>query len=422
MIPTDEDYQRAPVLVRRRAVRDALEWLILNHFDYSDVAISDENLSKYPEDSPPVSVVYKQSDTNKIAEAMSVHDNGDEEGIDSGEVPFIVHGLMGDQLGTKSVESLKGIALKHWNSGGKALRVGHSGKMESIYNNPDLYPQMFPWLFPYGLGGIGSTSLSDSAHKKQLLMYHDKRFQKDLAFPFAAFSHQQVKASATGGYLLADKANFQEITDRLLDVDQNVLADIAKRMERGDVVKPETEEEKCCFQVIRDLDHVGGKVNGSVTSKKFMRNEIWSLVANQDEKFKPILRTDDQRFRLIAQNPVAAARFFDFMVKLFIKHVLGFGSDHPGLYGETSAYYGTVEQQGRLTLHLHLLLWIRNGLTPDEARKAIMDPTSPFQRELVQYLEAVHQGEFTTGTLDEVREAVSAASQKNALPVIAVKN
>lgn len=30
----------------------------------------------------------------------------------------------------------------------------------------------------------------------------------------------------------------------------------------------------------------------------------------------------------------------------FIKHVLGVGTDHPGLYGKTSAYYGTVEQQG----------------------------------------------------------------------------
>ena len=46
------------------------------------------------------------------------------------------------------------------------------------------------------------------------------------------------------------------------------------------------------------------------------------------------------------------------MVELFIKHILGIGTDHEGLFGETSAYYGTVEQQGRLTLHLHLLLWI----------------------------------------------------------------
>jgi len=69
---------------------------------------------------------------------------------------------------------------------------------------------------------------------------------------------------------------------------------------------------------------------------------------------------------LIANNPVASARFFHFMMKAFIKHVLGVDTDHPGIYGDTVAYYGTVEQQGRLTLHIHMLLWIRGALTPQE--------------------------------------------------------
>jgi hypothetical protein len=58
----------------------------------------------------------------------------------------------------------------------------------------------------------------------------------------------------------------------------------------------------------------------------------------------------------LSKNPVAGARFFHLVVELFIKHVLGVGKKHTGLYGDTSAYYGTVEQQGRLTLQLHLLL------------------------------------------------------------------
>jgi hypothetical protein len=51
-------------------------------------------------------------------------------------------------------------------------------------------------------------------------------------------------------------------------------------------------------------------------------------------------------FCLVANNPTAAARFFDFMCQAFIKNVLGVGQKHPGIFGETSAYYGTVEQQG----------------------------------------------------------------------------
>ena len=35
------------------------------------------------------------------------------------------------------------------------------------------------------------------------------------------------------------------------------------------------------------------------------------------------------------------------MIEIFIWHVLGVGTDHCGLYGETSGYYSTIEQQGR---------------------------------------------------------------------------
>ncbi len=52
------------------------------------------------------------------------------------------------------------------------------------------------------------------------------------------------------------------------------------------------------------------------------------------------------KYRLIANNPVAGARFFHLAVQLFLKHVLGVGTDHPGLFGNTESYYGTVEQQG----------------------------------------------------------------------------
>jgi len=96
--------------------------------------------------------------------------------------------------------------------------------------------------------------------------------------------------------------------------------------------------------------------------------------ADTQETFRPELRPENERYRLIAENPVAGARFFHLMVVMFIKHVLGVNQEHPGLYGETAAYYATVEPAGRLTLHLHMLLWILNSLSPQEIRDRIMDP------------------------------------------------
>jgi hypothetical protein len=438
--PTKKDLERTPLLVRRTQVGKALKWLKLNHCDYQSIDISDDNLRNYPEGDVPVVIDYRQSTINKDKEATSVHDNDDDEGVEHGKCPFVVHGLTGEEFSTMRLDTIKAHALEHLMSDGKILLIGHSEHPQSIYKNPQLFPAMMPWLFPYGLGGIGQTRhegmLSSMAHKKHLLMYHDKRFQTDPSFPLIALNHEQIKECTTGGYLTSRKNNFSDVTDRLLNVDVAVLADLKRRLDLGEVVRPETDAEKLCYRLINDLDVVGGHVKGSATSKKYMRNEIWSLIsfigapswfitfspadnkhpiclyfADKDEEFKPEIMLPDDAYRLVAQNPVAAARFFHFMCNTFIEHVLGVGKKRPGLFGKTSAYYGTVEQQGRLTLHMHLLLWIQQSLSPQEVRDRIMDRTSDFQKLMVEYLEGVHVGEFFEGSLAEVKSRVKEAEK-----------
>ena len=73
--PTQEDFQRTPLLVRHDKVSAALEWLKLNHSDYYDLEISYRNLEEYPDDSPPVVVDYRESFSNKDPESAAVNDN-----------------------------------------------------------------------------------------------------------------------------------------------------------------------------------------------------------------------------------------------------------------------------------------------------------------------------------------------------------
>ncbi|RPD73913.1 hypothetical protein L226DRAFT_425133, partial [Lentinus tigrinus ALCF2SS1-7] len=185
-------------------------------------------------------------------------------------------------------------------------------------------------------------------------------------FPLVALNHEQIKKSATSGYLLADWNKFNEIATCILSINSSILTNLIERLKEGPV-KPETEAEKACFKVLNDLDHVNHKVQGSITSKKYMCNEIWSLVsylgapswfitfapadvkhplalymADTNQIFLPQFQDQDER--LIANNPVAGARFFKVIVDLFIKHVLGVGLDGPGIYGNTAGYDSTVEQ------------------------------------------------------------------------------
>ena len=133
-----------------------------------------------------------------------------------------------------------------------------------------------------------------------------------------------------------------------MNVDTGVLDDLSQRLLKGERVKPVTDEEKACYKLISDLDHVGGHVQGSLTSKRYMRNEIWSLIsyvgapswfitfapadskhpiclyyADTKETFRPDIRSSNECYRLIANNPVASAQFFHVMVQMFIKHVWG---------------------------------------------------------------------------------------------------
>ena len=91
--------------------------------------------------------------------------------------------------------------------------------------------------------------------------------------------------------------------------------------------------------------------------------------------------------------------------------MLGIGAKHRGLYGDTEAYYGTVEQQGHLTLHLHMLIWIRGCLNPKEMRSKILDNNSEWHKKVIDYLESCHTGDFLTGTQEDIVRKVSLNSK-----------
>lgn len=71
-----------------------------------------------------------------------------------------------------------------------------------------------------------------------------------------------------------------------------------------------------------------------------------------------------QRVRDVSKNPWAAAKYFDTIIQGFFKVLLRHGqSNKRGILGKVKDYYGTVETQGRGSLHLHLLIWVDLGGT-----------------------------------------------------------
>ncbi|KAI0355613.1 hypothetical protein OH77DRAFT_1364522, partial [Trametes cingulata] len=154
--PVSADFKRTPFVVRRSVVLSALKWLILNHRDYAGVALAYDNLAEYEDGEPPVSVVYRVGDAELPAESQPGHGGRENEGVtdQEGECTFTVQGLTETEYVELSREQRIAAAIKHFNEGGGALAYGHASSPSSMYHNPALYPRLFPWLFPYGLGGF----------------------------------------------------------------------------------------------------------------------------------------------------------------------------------------------------------------------------------------------------------------------------
>ena len=115
-------------------------------------------------------------------------------------------------------------------------------------------------------------------------------------------------------------------------------------------------------------------------------------------------------FSIVAKDPCAAQRYFDRMIEIFFQDVLGFDktSRRPlkegGVFGYCDGYYGMVETQGRGTLHMHALIWIRGSpKTSSEYIAKCSDAKNgeSYRGELLKYVDSVIQSD-TMLSMDEL--------------------
>ena len=58
-----------------------------------------------------------------------------------------------------------------------------------------------------------------------------------------------------------------------------------------------------------------------------------------------------------------------------------------GVLGPIKAYFGTVESQGRGSLHLHLLIWLDHDMKPTDMKEKIQN--TDFREKLKAYLDDI---------------------------------
>lgn len=105
--------------------------------------------------------------------------------------------------------------------------------------------------------------------------------------------------------------------------------------------------------------------------------------------YDSLLKNEYERNYLASNNPVGLALFFKFLVSGIIQRLFGSAnSNQLGIFGKLNAHYGMVETQNRGTLHIHLLLWIENGLNATEYLEK-MNSDETFRLEIIAYLNSI---------------------------------
>lgn len=414
-----------PLVVRRENVCRALVWLKANNPLYKNVEISEGNLGALPVDDVLPYHVEQVASDDAQGTVVSGYDNVSEQtNPGPARETHFESVVIADVDAHTPVSQLRASAVRHAKVKGRPfVQVGHGLKPVNEFFNVDLFPMLYPTLFPYGCGGFEDQgrvkAISLKEHAKYLFSLRDNRFKTHYSFLFTVFNILQWRALLLGSSLKVKKASFSQFAEDFSTVSSEAVGQILGRIEKGGSVAAHTDEERRVLQLMKEVNLVAAKVPGSSAAHVAMRNEIRALMMthgmpsfyltiNPADMHNPIVKflagadididkmlQDEipnywEQSMLISSNPAVGAKFFNIYLKAFLWTVLGCSEDElnadGGILGVVKAHYGYVEAQGQGSLHCHMLIWVEGTLNPNEIReKVIKDPE--WGKRLLDYLD-----------------------------------
>ncbi|GBG61240.1 hypothetical protein CBR_g19772 [Chara braunii] len=398
--------------VRHSMVENLLNFYTTFNVLYSDVKHDDEVLDSIPRDDPafvPTLVIRDLSNDHADAKLLGHEQDGlNAPPGTTTKTTYIEKSVIFSHATAPLdpiVEQRVVELLKAGRANDPVFMLHTSSKFANLFK-PTLEAKMFPHLFPYGRGHPGEegrrvTTLRQLCARHYCLL-SSRRFEQDLYYCMAAFDHLPLNR----GYM------FSHLTCRMQPHLHQYIAGVTTEMlSRGlentrrrtaGLKTPDTDP--AVTDLLRHVECASAYVWGSNAERRARRQEAFAtcdrfgqptifdtLTPNTDTSFalasyvglldveafcavlidNPYVETEDLKRLSMADN-IASARLFDRLMSIFFNKVLGFDRTTQqsvpggGLFGPVRAYFGTVETQGRGTLHLHCLVWLEN--TPPTTR------------------------------------------------------
>ncbi|TFK17266.1 hypothetical protein FA15DRAFT_605450, partial [Coprinopsis marcescibilis] len=250
------------------------------------------------------------------------------------------------------------------------------------YNNPMLIPGMYPTLFPYGIGGFEdksrATALSFDSQAAYYLNLYDRSFRYHYSYIFVVLNMIQRRRAHLQTHFTVHTSRFQRIAQSLTALTPETLSDVAQIIENEKSTGMLSSEQKRALDLLRYVNTVAEKVPGSYAAKISAHADIRNYFSyfglpplfftfNPSPVHSPIFqvmfgdKTVDlsarypklplsrERARRLAQDPVAAADFYEYSVRMLFEHLLGWdfhrrcSKEKGGILGRLRAFYGITE-------------------------------------------------------------------------------
>ena len=279
---------------------------------------------------------------------------------------------------------------------GELVRIPHSGEQFANEYELDHVYKAFPKVFKFAVGGFSDPNrdkkMSWETQMKWMLEQSHGKFAEHEIFMFVVFNIIQRRKICVGAKLMTSRSNLPRVARLLQGMDYAAVhRAIATDIDTGQI---HTLSDATLFQLMESTAIANGLVRGSQQYVRNRRNEIRGLffrfggpkffiTINPDDMRHPLvlsLRGDvsnvwrpavtpeftrycRMRSKLVAQNPVLQAQFFDVIFRAVTEVLFGFGRDtQVGIFWKVVAHYDIIESQGKGTLHAHGLVWTVDGM------------------------------------------------------------
>lgn len=293
-------------------------------------------------------------------------------------------------------------------------------QIDGRYENPNHLMGCFPDLMPYAKGGAGldrPVKVSYEAHADWAMQYEDGRFAKHLQYMFQVFGVIQKHQIASSASLQITRKDFVRNEEAIRSLKPTDLLIVAGEESRRVPFSNPTVQ---CLR--KHVSAVRAKIMGTDESRIKIRRQIWSTIVmlgppslwitiNPSDTNDPIAQVlagsdidlnnfmpdsgpnSQTRSYKMASDPHAASEFFHLIIDAVLEELFGLSGHtahrnrktrQEGIFGKVASYVGTVEAQGRGTLHLHMILWLCGAPTTEKMKSLLKNES--FRCQVMEFI------------------------------------